>query len=179
MTTTLPKGCNFSHFCLAVLRARGTGHTACFRLPGSTRSSFLCGKPCVMGMIIWTPLMEAGAISTASSVENLCGGILFSKGQGCCCSLESVFLSPAAVRLGHVPYPRHCLAVLLSPGTAQNACRLSSCSRSSLLCTRHLCVGHDLLERSPGCTAAQLQNGIFFVCALLLCTICYKYQTSP
>ena len=68
-----------------------------------------------------------------------------------------VFVYPAAVRLGHDPYPRHCLAVLLSPDKAQNAClRLSSCIRSSFLCGRHLRVWHDLMERSPVYTAVQL-----------------------
>ena len=48
----------------------------------------------------------------------------------------------------------------------------------------YLCVGHDLMERSPGqYTAVQLQN-YFFVFALCSCcaplSICYShdYQTS-
>ena len=36
--------------------ARDTAHTACFHLSGCTRSSFLCGNPCV----------NTGAISTAA-----------------------------------------------------------------------------------------------------------------
>ena len=56
------------------------------------------------------------------------------KGNGCCCNpcnFESA-ASVAAERLGHGPYSRHCLAVLLSLDTAHNACvRLSGCTRSS------------------------------------------------
>ena len=62
-----------------------------------------------------------------------------------------IFGCPAAdVRHGHGPNARHCLAVLLTQDTAQNArIRLSSSTRSYLLCGRHLCRGHDLVEHSP------------------------------
>ena len=97
---------------------------------------------------------------------------LFYKGRDTAAALSlCVFVSPAAVWLGHGPYPRHCLAVL-SPDAAQNACLLlSSSARSSFLCGRHLRVGHDLMERFPWYTAVpfitklQKKNG-----ALLLFT---------
>ena len=125
------------HLCLAVLLARGTAHTACFRMPGCTRSSFLCGKPCV----------NTGAISTAA--WKICAAeVCFPKVKGAAAAL-SLFVSPEAVRLAHGPYPRHCLAVL-SPDTGQTAgLRLSRRTPSSFLGCRHSCVGHDLTERSP------------------------------
>ena len=108
----------------------------------------------------------------AWSHGTLSGGILVSNGKGYCCSSKSVCVSPAAVRLGHGPHPRHCLAVLLSPEKVQNTClRLSSCTRSSFLYGRHLRVEHEIMKRSPGYAAVHLlQNHIFFVGALLLFT---------
>ena len=82
------------------------------------------------------------------------GGCYFPMGRDAAAALSLyVFVSPAAVRLGHGPYPRQCLAVLLSPDTVQHAC---------LRCGRHLRVGHDLMERSPGHTAVQSLQLPFF-----------------
>ena len=92
-------------------------------------------------------------------------------------SLYIYIIYTAAERLGHGPYPRHCLALLLSPDTAKNArIRMRSCTRSYFLCGRHLCVGHDLVERSPRCTAVQVLQKDVFVGALLLFTPIYLLQ---
>ena len=108
---------------------------------------------------------------------------LFPEGKGCCgCSFESIFVSPAAVPLGYGPYPRHCLAVVLSSDTAKNAClrQSRSCTRSSFFCGPHLFVcwarSHGTVSRTiHGRATTKL---LFCVCALLLlCTIIYLLQS--
>ena len=89
---------------LQQLHDSGTAHTACFRLSGCARSSFLRGKPCVMGMKMWNPLKDTGAISTAAC--NIVRRYFVFQRKGCCCSSQSTHISAAAVRLGHGPYTR-------------------------------------------------------------------------
>ena len=91
---------------------------------------------------------------------------MVSKRNGCCCSLKSVFVSAAAVRLGHAHTPDN-LAVLLSPDTAQNACHYSSCCiRSSFLCVMCLYVGHGTLFRMYN-RAFNCLITMFFVIAVV------------
>ena len=75
-----PRACARVHSRLPVFLARSTVHTAYLRLTGCTRSSFLCGTPCVMGMITWNPLMDTGAISTAAL--KICAAEFVSRREG-------------------------------------------------------------------------------------------------
>lgn len=164
-----------AHFCLAVLLARGTAHTACLRLTGCTRSSFLCGKLCVMGMILWNSLMDTGAISTVA-LKICAADFCFPKGRGAAAAL-SLYLylqqlydsasthTPDTVSLcsSHQIRPRMpasvCLAALVVPSFVVGICVSGMISWNAL---------QDTQPR-------RIQNDIF-VCALLLCTIIYLLQ---
>ena len=93
-----------------------------------------------------------------------------------------VFVSPAAVRLGHGPYPRHSLAVLPSTDAAQNPASVCPAALEvpSFVVGIYFRGGHDLMERSPDYTAAQLSRKyLFFVGAVLLFTPIYLLQAVP
>ena len=81
---------------------------------------------------------------------------------GVYCASILYYIYPTAERLGYGPYPRHGLAVLLSPDTANACSRLFSCTPSYFLCDRHLCVGHDLMERCPRYAVVQVLQKDFF-----------------
>ena len=125
-----------------------------------SKVSFLCGRSCVMsGTFSWTTGLFL------QQRRMLCSGIFFPTGRGAAALSLYIYtyIYTAAERLGHAPYPRHCLTVLLSPDTAKNACiRLFSCTRSYFLCGRHFCDGHDRMERPPTYTAAQVLQNDFF-----------------
>ena len=90
------------HLCLAVLLARGTDHTARLRLSGCTRSSFLCDKHCAIGMIIWKPLMDTGAISTAA-LQNCAAELCFPKGRDVAVALSLCISNSCTTQARPIP----------------------------------------------------------------------------
>ena len=175
-TDCLTTSCSCSSAPLSGCTPR-TGHGP---YSGCTRSSFLCGQPCAMGMIIWNPLKDTGAISTAAL--KICAvEFCFPKGRDAATALSLYWYlqqlydsgtdhTPDTVSLcsSHQTRPRMpasvCLAALEVPSFVVGICVMGMISRNAL-------------QDTQPCNYKMY----FFVVALWCCapvSICYNYQTS-
>ena len=101
-----------------------------------------------MGMTIWTPLLDTGLVSTAAL--RICAvEFCFPKGRDAVAALSLYYYFQQLYDSG-TAHTAHSVSLCSSSDTAQNVClHLSGSIRRSFHCGVHLCVEHDLMERSP------------------------------